>query len=202
MASGWIRRVAQTSPSVIARMVGVSFLVTMLTAVVTEFLLRGQLGFAGTVATSILEISGMAGLTLFLYILFRPVSAALSLLAAAVNVIGLALEALQWQPGGVGVGLVLHGVYWLLIGCLIFRSTFLPRILSLLMLIAGLGWMTYLSMAVAEDRLAPYNLAAALTAEAVVMLWLLVIGVNVPRWNRQSAVAGATHTVALVEVPS
>ena len=201
MASSGIGRITQSSPRFMARMAGGSFLVTMLTAAFTEFLLRGKLGFAGTVAASTLEISGMAGLTLFLYFLFKPVSAALALLAAAINVAGLALEALQWQPGGVGAGLVLHGVYWLLIGCLIFRSTFLPRILSVFMAIAGLSWMTYLSMAVAEDRLSPYNLAAALTAETVVMLWLLVMGVNVPQWNRQSAAPATTGTAFLVEAP-
>ena len=56
-------------------------------------------------------------------------------------------------------------------------------------------------MAVAEDRLSPYNLAAALTAETVVMLWLLVMGVNVPQWNRQSAAPATTGTAFLVEAP-
>jgi hypothetical protein len=65
------------------------------------------------------------------------------LLAASLNLVGLTFEALQWQPRGVGVGMVLHGFYWLLIGYLIFRSTFLPRILGALMAFAGFGWLTY-----------------------------------------------------------
>ncbi|MGA2648045.1 MAG: DUF4386 family protein [Candidatus Sulfotelmatobacter sp.] len=75
-----------------------------------------------------------------------------------------------------------------LIGYLIFRSTFLPRILGALMTIAGLGWLTYLSLPLVND-LSPYNLASALLAEGLVMLWLLVMGVNVPRWKEQASAA-------------
>jgi hypothetical protein len=41
--------------------------------------------------------------------------------------------------------LVFFGPYCLLIGYLIFRSTFLPRILGVLMALAGLGWLIFLS---------------------------------------------------------
>jgi hypothetical protein len=56
---------------------------------------------------------------------------------------------------------VFFGFYCLLIGYLIFRSTFLPRILGAGMVIAGLGWLTF--------------------------RWLLVAGVNAERWTEQAA---------------
>src|SRR3984893_9330214 len=43
------------------------------------------------------------------------------------------------------VALVFFGVFQLLIGYLIFRSTFLPRFLGALIAIAGVGWLTFLS---------------------------------------------------------
>jgi hypothetical protein len=104
------------------------------------------------------------------------------------NLGALAFEALQWQPRGVGVGLVFHGFYCFLIGYLIFRSTFLPRILAALMTIAGLGWLTYLSLALA-NYLSPYNVASGLLGEAPLMLWLLVMGVNEQRWKEQASTA-------------
>jgi hypothetical protein len=42
------------------------------------------------------------------------------------------------------IGLVFFGFYCLLIGYLILRSTFLPRILGVLMVFAALAWLTFL----------------------------------------------------------
>jgi hypothetical protein len=78
----------------------------------------------------------------------------------------------------VDITVVFGGFSCLLIGYLIFRSTFLPRILGALMAFAGLGWVTYLSPPLAH-YLSPYNLALGLLGQESVMLWLLVMGVNV-----------------------
>ncbi len=110
------------------------------------------------------------------------------MLAASFNLVGLTFEALRLQPEGVNIAIVFAGFYCLLIGYLIFRSTFLPRILGALMTFAGLGWVTYLSNPLVT-YLSPYNLASALLAEASVFLWLLVMGVNVQRWKEQASTA-------------
>ena len=99
---------------------------------------------------------------------------------------GLTFEALRLNPRGVDVALVFTGFYCLLIGYLMFRSTFVPRILGALMAFAGLGWLTYLSNPLVS-YLSPYNLACALLAEASVFLWLLVMGVNAPKWQESKA---------------
>jgi Domain of unknown function (DUF4386) len=110
------------------------------------------------------------------------------LLAVFLAFVGLAFEALRWQPQGLNIALVVHGLDGLLIGYLIFRSTFLPRILGALMTFAGLGCLTYMSPPLVND-LSPYNLASALLGEASVFLWLLVMGVNKQRWKEQASVA-------------
>ena len=46
--------------------------------------------------------------------------------------------------------LVFFGCYCLLIGYLIFRAAFLPRVRDALMAFAGLGWLTFLSTALAN----------------------------------------------------
>ena len=134
----------------------------------------------------------MVVVTLLLYDIFKPVNRSLSLLAAFFSLVGLTFEAIRLQPRGVNVAIVFAGFYCLLIAYLIFRSTFLPRILGGLMVFGGLGWLTYLSNPLV-NYLSPYNLASALLAEASVFLWLLVMGVNVQRWKEKSEAAEAPH---------
>jgi hypothetical protein len=86
------------------------------------------------------------------------------------------------------ISLVFFGFFCLLIGCLIFKSTFLPRILGAGMVIAGLGWLTFLWPPLA-NYLSPYNLAPGILGEGLLTLWLLVMGVNVPRWKEQASTA-------------
>ena len=183
-AAGMMKRIAERSSRFKARMAAVFFLLTMMTSAFNDLFVRGRLGFAGNIAAGIVEISGMVAVTLLFYDIFKPVNRSLSLLAASFNLVALTLEALQWF----GIGLVFHGLYGLLIGYLILRSTFLPRILGTLMAFASLGWLTFLSPPLA-NYLSPYNLTSALLGEGLVMLWLLVMGVNAQRWNDQASAA-------------
>src|SRR6202158_3043971 len=57
----------------------------------------------------------------------------------------LALVFLKLNVYAFDIYLVFFGFWCVLIGYLIFRSTFLPRVLGVLVAISGLGWMTYLS---------------------------------------------------------
>jgi hypothetical protein len=188
-AAPMMKRFAEASPRLKARMSGVLFLVLVLTSAITEFFARGRLSFAADLAAGIIEVSCMIAVTLLFYGIFKPVNRHLSLLAASFNFVAVTLEILQFLPRGVNIGLGFHGFYWILIGYLIFRSTFLPRILGALMAIAGLCWLTFLSPPLAS-YLSPYNLASALLVEGLAMLWLLVIGVNVQRWKEQACAAG------------
>ena len=87
--------------------------------------------------------------------------------------------------------LVFFGAWCLLIGYLIFRSTFLPRILGVLLAISGLGWVIYLYPPLAH-RLWHIIDAASALGEIPVELWLIVMGVNTQRWNEQASAAGAS----------
>ena len=95
---------------------------------------------------------------------------------------------LELYGHSVNICFVFFGVYCLLIGCLILKSTFLPRILGVLMASAGLGWLTFLSPPLA-NYLSPYILVLGFLAELALMLWLLVMGVNVQRWKKQASAA-------------
>jgi hypothetical protein len=98
----------------------------------------------------------------------------------------LALVLLKVRLEANNIGLVFFGFHCLLIGCLILKSAFLPRIIGALMLFAGLGWLTCLLPPLAES-LAPYNVIPGSLGEISLTLWLLMKGVNVQRWNVQAS---------------
>ena len=103
----------------------------------------------------------------------------------------LALASLSLHGTGYNIGLVFFGFHCLLIGHLIFRSTFLPRILGVLMAIAGLCYLinsfANLLAPPFQDHLYPYILLPSGVAELSLCLWLLVMGVNVQRWREQAS---------------
>ena len=181
-ATVMMERIAEVSPRFKARMAGVLYLFSVVTAAFTELFVRGRLNIAG----GLIAVSVMVVVTLLFYDLFKPVNRSLSLLAAFFSLVGLTFEAFRWQPHGVNIAIVFAGFYCILIGYLILRSTFLPRSLGALMAFAGLGWVTYLSPPIV-NYLSPYNLAASLLGEVSVFLWFLVMGVNVQRWKERAS---------------
>jgi hypothetical protein len=101
----------------------------------------------------------------------------------------LALLSLQLHAQVGSIALVFDGMFLLLIGYLIFRATFLPRILGVLVALAGLGWLTYLWPPLTRD-LTPYIQGIGGLAEGSLMLWMLLVGVDVERWQEQAKAGG------------
>jgi hypothetical protein len=101
----------------------------------------------------------------------------------------LALIFLKLNAYAFEIDLVFFGFWCVLAGYLIFRSTFLPRILGVLLAIDGLGWATYLYPPLA-NYLFPFIAAASALAEIPLQLWLVVMGVNPQRWKEQATAAG------------
>jgi hypothetical protein len=194
----WIAR-AQRSPN--ARMTGVVYLIYFLTAILAQFLVGRKLVFYGN-ATNLIATAFYAVLTLLFYVMFKPVNRKVSLLAALFSLTGCAVMTLGFFPrASLPINpLLFFGPYCLLIGYLIFRSSFLPRILGLLMAIAGLGWVAFLLPTVAHS-LTIYIEVLGIFAEASLMLWLLVMGVNDQRWNEQAGASGKPPSIDITVMP-
>jgi hypothetical protein len=84
-------------------------------------------------------------------------------------------------------------------GHLLLRSTFVPRILGPLMMIDGLGYLTFslasfLSPPVAAHIYPYVPFVTALLGEGALFLWLIIKSVNAERWREQAA---ATDRAAL-----
>ncbi len=180
-------RIAEASPRFKARIAGVFYLLTILTGAFAAVFAGRRFGDAANLIATACYVA----VTLLFYAIFRPVDRSLSLIAAVFSLVGCAIGALgvfRLAPRYVPNSLALFGVYCLLIGYLIFRSTFLPRILGVLMAFGGLSWLTFVSAQLA-DYLTPYNVAPGLLGEGSLTLWLLVMGVNEQRWKEQARAA-------------
>jgi hypothetical protein len=183
-----MEQIAEGSPHPRARITGAVYLLYFLTAVFGEvFVGRGRLGLYD--AVNLIAHAFYVAVTLLFYYMFKPVNRSLSLLAAVFGLLGCANDVLtlfNLAPYKIA-SLVFFGPYCLLIGYLIFRSTFLPRILGVLMVSAGLGWLIFLSPL--ASHLSTYLKVLGFLAEASLMLWLLVMGMNDQRWKEQAGVA-------------
>ncbi|HEX9511186.1 MAG TPA: DUF4386 domain-containing protein [Puia sp.] len=234
-------RNVETSPQTYARIGGVLYLIIILAGGIDEAFIRSRLIVPGDVLATAHKImasqglfrSSVAGdlimqvcdipLIVIFYVLLKPVSKSLSLLAAFLNLMqtailginklnllttlsllggadylkafephqqqALAYLSLDLHESGFGIGLIFFGFSCLVTGYLMFRSGYFPRILGVLLIIAGLCYITnsfalILSPTFA-DMLFPAILIPAFIGELSLCLWLLVKGVNVPKWNEQ-----------------
>lgn len=89
-----------------------------------------------------------------------------------------------------GSGLAIAGIFWglwlLPLGYLVFRSAFLPRILGILLMIGGFG---YLIDSFGSFLLRDYNLNLALYTgwvEIIFPLWLVIKGVGVKQQSKHA----------------
>ena len=103
------------------------------------------------------------------------------------------LIALKLQLQVFPIGMVFFGIQCISIGYLVAQSTFLPRILGVILAIGGTCYViasfaNFLTPSFGP-RLVPFLMPVALIGEGSLGLWLLVKGVNVQRWNEQASLA-------------
>jgi hypothetical protein len=143
-----------------ARITGVVYLLYFLTAVAAEAFI-GRHRLVPYDAANLIADALYIAVTLRFYSLFAPVNRSLSLLAALFSLLGCAN----------GVLGLFHVVPYK-ISSLVFY---------VLMMLAGVGWLIFLSPL--ADYLSTYLKVLGFLAEASLMLWLIVKGVNVARWK-------------------
>jgi Domain of unknown function (DUF4386) len=230
-------RTKKSSLSLMARIAGTLYLITMLTGIFAEGFVSGRLvvnGDASATAANILahrslfqlgfavyliEMACQTAMTALFYRLLKPAGRSVSLVAAYLGLTGcviktlsrlffitplfilggahylsvfstqqlqaLALLFLKVNDHGAGIALVFFGFYAILTGYLMIRSTFLPRILGVLSVLGGLGWLSFLYPPLGY-RLFPYIAAFGLLGALSLIVWLLVKGVNEQRWKEQA----------------
>jgi magnesium-transporting ATPase (P-type) len=105
---------------------------------------------------------------------------------------GMALLFLQLRGWIDTLSIVLFGIYDIITGYLIVRSTFLPRLFGVWWAIAGVVYLIdVFATILAPDfaaLLSPWIVIPGL-ADLVIPVWLLVFGVNERRWKEQAIAA-------------
>ena len=89
------------------------------------------------------------------------------------------------------LGMAFFGTYYLLIGYLVFRSTFLPRIIGVPVAIGGFCLLIRCFATLGSPEIARYLgihiLDAAFLGSGLLYAWLIMVGVNVQKWKTRSA---------------
>jgi hypothetical protein len=101
----------------------------------------------------------------------------------------LARMALHWHDAGFQIGLTFFGFALLLEGGLVFRSRYFPRWLGILYAFAGACYLVaacdyFMALRI---TVVPYLQLGSFAGEAVMALWLLVVGLNPARWPSDDA---------------
>ena len=172
---------ADMSPVVKARVAGGFYLVTVAGSIYSYVIVPGTgVGHASGL------VAGTANLvvTLLLFDLFRPVNQLVALLAVFFNIEG---SAHDHDP------LAFFGCFCLCTGYLIYRSTFMPRLIGVAMALAGLGLLTnayspLLTPSLAH-RLSPIGFTLDGIGEISLTLWLIAMGVDGRRWREVKLLA-------------
>lgn len=91
---------------------------------------------------------------------------------------------------GSGIAFVFYGIGSILLGYLIFRSDYLPKFLGILLALSGLGFVTRtLLLVLAPAYASSAFLLPTVLAGLALTGWLLVRGVDVPKWEEKAALA-------------
>ena len=101
----------------------------------------------------------------------------------------LARGAIRTFPYGFSVSLMFFGVFCALTGLLILKSKFLPWFLGVLMVAGGVCYEIDSLRLFLKWPDIPYLLRVTFVAEASLMLWLLIFGVNEAKWRAQASAA-------------
>ena len=106
----------------------------------------------------------------------------------AFSMLSLRLHAVTYS-----VALIFFAAHCLLAGLLIARATFMPRLLGVLLMVAGASYaVDVLASLVFSTSLFPYTMIAPGIAELSLTLWLVLVGVNTDKSREQGREARRT----------
>ena len=101
---------------------------------------------------------------------------------------------LDLRRSGLVVAQVFWGLWLMPLGHLVFRSGFLPRLLGVLLIIAGVGYLVDVVVAVLLPNIDATISQFTFIGELLFPLWLVFKAVNVDRWQRVALTNGVMQS--------
>lgn len=99
----------------------------------------------------------------------------------------LALLSLKLYGLGAGIFMVFYGVPTAIRGYLMYRSGYFPRLIGLLLILAGFGFIAKnLALVLTPSYASDLFLFPMLLAAVALMAWLLIKGIDVAEWDSQT----------------
>jgi hypothetical protein len=232
--------ITKTSPRMLARIGGFLYLIIIAAGVCAEAFVRSKMIVAGNatltaanlkaseqlwrtgVAAELIMLICTITLAWIFYILLKPVSRHLALLATFFNLVSIAIEttnkinlftalfslgdeaylkafdpdqlntmasiAIKTHGYGLGISLVFFGCQCVVLGYLLYKAAYFPKILGVLMQVAGLCYLfNSFSLFLApkfDAKIFPAILVPCFIAELALCLWLIIKGVNLQKWDK------------------
>jgi hypothetical protein len=90
---------------------------------------------------------------------------------------------LHLHERGMLIGHIFWGLWLLPLGYLVFKSEFLPKLLGLLAIVAGIGYLADLTIRLAFPDLNVLATPYTFIGELLLPLWLVIKGVRVEQWH-------------------
>jgi len=178
-----MRTLLGVSPRLEARLAGALYLFSMLLGIVGGYSISRKMHAQGDWA-NVAAASFYTGVIVLFWDLLRPVNKVLSTGIATFSLVANWLPESWYKMEHTSITLF-FGVYCLLIGCLILRSRFFPTFVGVLMVCAGVCWLTT-SWPWLANAISPYNVVVALIGEGTLTGYLLVKGLDERQWREQA----------------
>jgi hypothetical protein len=97
----------------------------------------------------------------------------------------LGLFFLELQKIGVSIAAIFWGLWLLPLGYLIFKSSYIPKILGILLIIGGIGYLLDFGIFFLFPQLDVEVSQYTFLGELLLPLWLLIKGVDVEQWRKR-----------------
>jgi len=96
---------------------------------------------------------------------------------------------------GIQIAGIFFGLWLFPMGYLVFKSTFIPKVIGILLIIASIGYLADSFIFFLNPGFEPVISEFTFVGEAAMTFWLLIVGVNAKKWRERALESTTIKTV-------